>query len=251
MNRSSRLRAGQRPQQLPVRRAEVLALVHEHVVGREWPLARVATPAAGERPRSTPPRRSRCVPLIRDCARYASMTSQTADRLARSSATPRPGRRTLKYVCPAGDPAGQDDLGVLGGEELLAAQGAGRADPAASSASRQADPGSPSADLRGRRPRAPPRRRRRWRPQPAAAPRWPARRSRPRSTPGSPSPVARGSAGVEPVQVGPAADPARLVVYVVSTTRAPGERRASIRARCSSTTVFPVPAPPDSRNGPE
>jgi hypothetical protein len=37
---------------------------------------------------------------------------------------------------------------------------------------------------------------------------------------------------------------------VVSRTRAPGSRRASRRARCSSTTVLPSPAPPDKRNGP-
>ena len=34
-------------------------------------------------------------PAMRAWARYVSMTSQTAARLARSRATPRPGRRTL------------------------------------------------------------------------------------------------------------------------------------------------------------
>ena len=43
---------------------------------------------------------------------------------------------------------------------------------------------------------------------------------------------------------------ARFRVNVVRTTRACGSRRASIRARCRSTTVLPVPAPPESRNGP-
>ena len=128
--------------------------------------------------------------------------------------------------------------------------GAGSAPPAASSASRQAVPGVRpltcavadaedglriGGDLRSR----PPQDRTRQRVDPVDG------------DPGFPETGRRGQVRVQTTEIGP-----QLVGEVGGEggqqhPRAGLERRASMRARCSSTTVLPVPAPPDSRNGPE
>ena len=173
-----RVLAGQRPQELPVRGAEVLALVHEHVIGDV--LARhVSDPPQVDRGDG---RRLGEVDGPGDARLGPVGLDDVPDRgpLGPVQGHAAPGPPHLEVRLPAGDPVRQDDLGVLGREELRAAQcGRQRRRPRRPARPARRCPACGRSPVSWPRRGRPPRRRRHPL-RPAAGPRSPARRSRTR-----------------------------------------------------------------------